>query len=416
MTRNRLRSPVFWKSHFLHGMSKVLIIGAGGVGGVAAHKCAQFPEVFTEICLASRTHEKCRNIASQVKEKQGREIQTAEVDANDARQTAALIERFQPDLLLNLAPPFQDLNLMEACLRAGIHYVDTANYEAPEKAGFEYARQWEYHGRFREKGVMALLGCGFDPGVTNVYCAYARKHWFDEIHCIDILDANAGEHGLPFATNFDPETNIREITAPGRYWEDGEWIEVPPLSVHKPYTFPDFDIGEREIYLLYHEELESLVKHIGGLKRIRFWMTFSENYLRHLRALENAGMTGIAPVVHEGRKIVPLQFLKSVLPDPASLGPRTRGKTCIGCLCEGVKDGRPRKVFIYNICVHEDCYREVCSQAVSYTAGAPPVAGARLLLDGKWAGACVFNLEQPDPDPFMEIIGEHGLPWQTREL
>ena len=391
-------------------MSKVLIIGAGGVGGVVTHKCAQHPEVFSEICLASRNEAKCKAIAAQL----DRPIQTAQVDADSVDDLVALIESFKPDVLIHVALPYQDLTIMEACLKTGVPYLDTANYEHPDEAKFEYKEQWAFHDRYVKAGNMATLGCGFDPGMTNIYCAYAQKNLFDEIHRIDILDANGGDHGYPFATNFNPEINIREITAKGRYWEKGEWKETDPLAVKRKF---DFDgIGEKDIYLLYHEELESLSQNIKGLERIRFWMTFSEKYITHLKVLENVGMTSIEPIEVGGAKIAPLEFLKAVLPDPASLGPRTKGKTNIGIIADGIKDGKQRKVYIYNICDHEACYREVKSQAISYTTGVPAVTGAMLMLEGIWKGAGVFNVEQLDPDPFMARIGDMGLPWQIVEL
>ena len=396
-------------------MSKVLIIGAGGVGHVVAHKCAQVPEVFSEIMLASRTKSKCDAIAASVKERTGRAIQTAALDADNVAETVALIKSFQPKLVLNVALPYQDLALMDACLETGVDYLDTANYEPLDEAKFEYKWQWAYQERFKEKGLMALLGSGFDPGVTNVYCAYAQKHLFDEIHELDIIDCNAGDHGQPFATNFNPEINIREITQRGRYWERGEWVETDPLSWRMSYDFPE-GIGPKDCYLMYHEELESLVQNIRGLKRARFWMTFSQNYLNHLKVLENIGMTSIEPVDYKGQKIVPLQFLKSVLPEPGSLGPLTKGLTCIGCVMKGVKDGRERKAYVYNICSHEEAYREVGSQAISYTTGVPAMIGAMMMLTGKWRGAGVFNMEQLDPDPFMEKLNIHGLPWVVVDL
>lgn len=396
-------------------MSKVLIIGAGGVGHVVAHKCAQVPEVFSEIMLASRTKSKCDAIAASVKERTGRDIQTAALDADNVAETVALIKKFQPRLVLNVALPYQDLALMDACLETGVDYLDTANYEPLDEAKFEYKWQWAYQDRFKEKGLMALLGSGFDPGVTNVYCAYAQKHLFDEIHELDIIDCNAGDHGQPFATNFNPEINIREITQRGRYWERGEWVETDPLSWRMSYDFPE-GIGPKDCYLMYHEELESLVQNIRGLKRARFWMTFSQNYLNHLKVLENIGMTSIEPVDYKGQKIVPLQFLKAVLPEPGSLGPLTKGRTCIGCVMKGVKDGKERKAYIYNICSHEEAYREVGSQAISYTTGVPAMIGAMMMLTGKWRGAGVFNMEQLDPDPFMEKLNIHGLPWVVVDL
>ena len=396
-------------------MSKVLIIGAGGVGHVVAHKCAQVPEVFSEIMLASRTKSKCDAIAASVKERTGRVIQTAALDADNVAETVALIKSFGPKLVLNVALPYQDLALMDACLETGVDYLDTANYEPLDEAKFEYKWQWAYQERFKEKGLMALLGSGFDPGVTNVYCAYAQKHLFDEIHELDIIDCNAGDHGQPFATNFNPEINIREITQRGRYWERGEWVETDPLSWRMSYNFPE-GIGPKDCYLMYHEELESLVQNIRGLKRARFWMTFSQNYLNHLKVLENIGMTSIEPVDYKGQKIVPLQFLKSVLPEPGSLGPLTKGKTCIGCVMTGVKDGKERKAYIYNICSHEEAYSEVGSQAISYTTGVPAMIGAMMMLTGKWRGEGVFNMEQLDPDPFMEKLNIHGLPWVVVDL
>lgn len=391
-------------------MSKVLIIGAGGVGGVVTHKCAQHPEVFSEILLASRNEAKCKAIAAQL----DRPIQTAQVDADSVDDLVALIESFKPDVLIHVALPYQDLTIMEACLKTGVPYLDTANYEHPDEAKFEYKEQWAFQERYAEAGNMATLGCGFDPGMTNIYCAYAQKNLFDEIHRIDILDANGGDHGYPFATNFNPEINIREITAKGRYWEQGEWKETDPLAVKRKF---DFDgIGEKDIYLLYHEELESLCQNIKGLERIRFWMTFSDKYITHLKVLENVGMTSIEPITVNGTEIAPLEFLKAVLPDPASLGPRTKGKTNIGIIADGIKDGKRRKVYIYNICDHEKCYEEVKSQAISYTTGVPAVTGAMLMLEGIWKGAGVFNVEQLDPDPFMARIGEMGLPWQVVEL
>ncbi|MCA9246676.1 MAG: saccharopine dehydrogenase family protein [Planctomycetales bacterium] len=388
---------------------KALIIGAGGVGRVVAHKCAQLPEVFGDITLASRTKAKCDQIAAEIE----RPIKTAAVDADDVAATVALIKSTGPDVLINVALPYQDLTLMEACLEAGVDYLDTANYEPRDEARFSYEYQWPYHERFEQRGLTALLGSGFDPGVTNVYCAYAQKHLFDEIHTVDIIDANAGDHGYPFATNFNPEINIREITANGRYWEAGEWRETEPLAVHRTFAFPETQVGEREIYLLYHEEMESLVKHIHGLKRIRFWMTFSQNYLTHLRVLENIGMTGIEPVAFQGQQIIPLEFLKALLPDPGSLGPRTKGKTCIGCVFDGIKDGERKQAYIYNICDHQECYREVKSQAISYTTGVPAMIGAKMLVTSAWKKPGVWNMEQFDPDPFMDDLNRYGLPWEV---
>jgi saccharopine dehydrogenase (NAD+, L-lysine-forming) len=392
-------------------MSKVLIVGAGGVGQVVAHKCAQQPGIFSDITLASRTEAKCKKIAAQIK----RKIRTAQVDADDVPQMVKLIERVKPKLVINVALPYQDLHIMDACLETGVDYLDTANYEPLDEAKFEYKWQWAYHERFRKAGIMALLGSGFDPGVTNVYTAHLHKHEFDSIDTLDIVDANAGSHGQPFATNFNPEINIREITQRGRYWENKSWRSTDPLSVRRSFNFPE-GIGPMNIYLLYHEELESIAKHFPKLKRARFWMTFSENYLSHLRVLQNVGMTRIDPVRFQGADIVPIQFLKALLPDPASLGPLTKGRTCIGCVAHGKKGSEDKVAFIYNICDHEACYKEVKSQAISYTTGVPAAVGAELMLSGKWRGKGVFNMEQFDPDPFLEAIGPRGLPWKVVPL
>ena len=396
-------------------MSHVLIIGAGGVGSVVAHKCAQVKEVFTKITLASRTVAKCEAIAASVKERTGVGIDTMALNADDVAETVAVIERIKPDLVLNVALPYQDLPLMDACLQAGVDYLDTANYEPPDVAKFEYKWQWAYHERFVEKDIMALLGSGFDPGVTNVFTAWAAKHHFDEIHQLDIIDCNAGDHGQAFATNFNPEINIREITQRGRYFEHGEWVETDPLSWSMTFDFPE-GIGPKKCFLMFHEELESLVQNIKGLKRARFWMTFSDQYLTHLKVLENVGMTRIDPVNYQGKEIVPIQFLKAVLPEPASLGPLTKGRTCIGCLMRGVKNGREKTIYIYNICSHEEAYREVGSQAISYTTGVPAMIGAKMMLEGKWQRPGVWNMEQFDPDPFMEDLNQHGLPWTVVEM
>jgi len=386
-------------------MKNVLIIGAGGVSQVTTWKCAMLPEVFKEITLASRTKSKCDAIAALLP----RPIRTAQVDADNVDEMVALIYQVKPDLVINLALPYQDLSIMDACLATGVDYLDTANYEPPDTAKFEYSWQWAYQDRFKEKGIMALLGSGFDPGVTSVMTMYALKHYFDEIHNLDIIDCNAGSHGLPFATNFNPEINIREVTAKGRYYENGQWIETDPLSVKQEFEMPE-ELGKLNIYLMYHEELESLAKFVPGLKRARFWMSFSDNYLKHLEVLGNVGMTGIEPIEFQGQQIIPLQFLKALLPDPASLGPRTKGKTCIGVMVEGVKDGKPRKYYIYNICDHQECYAEVKSQAISYTTGVPAMIGAKLMLSGKWQGKGVFNMEQLDPDPFIDDLNQFGLP------
>ena len=394
-------------------MTKVLIIGAGGVSNVAVHKCAQVPDVFSEILLASRTRAKCECIAADVARRTGRTVRTASIDADDAGAVVELIRGFSPRLVVNLALPYQDLSIMDACLETGVDYLDTANYEPPDEARFEYKWQWAYHERFRQRGIMALLGSGFDPGVTNVFCAHAVKHHFDEIHELDIIDCNAGDHGQPFATNFNPEINIREVTARGRYWERGEWVETDPLAWSMTFDFPAA-IGPKKCYLMYHEELESLVQHLPGLRRARFWMTFGESYLKHLEVLGNVGMTRIDPVDFAGIKIVPLQFLKALLPDPSSLGEKTRGKTCIGCLIKGLREGRPKRTFIYNVCDHQEAFAEVGAQAISYTTGVPAMIGAMMMLTGAWRGRGVFNMEQFDPDPFMEALNRHGLPWTER--
>ena len=389
-------------------MGKALIIGAGGVASVVVHKCCQNPDVFEEICIASRTKSKCDDLKAKLDGGKTK-ISTAKVDADNTQEVIDLINDFKPEIVINVALPYQDLTIMDACLATGVHYLDTANYEPLDTAKFEYKWQWAYKERFEKAGLTAILGCGFDPGVTGVFSAYAMKHYFDEIHTIDILDANGGDHGYHFATNFNPEINIREITANGRYWEKGEWIETAPLSVKKEFDFNQ--VGPKDIYLLYHEELESLAQNIKGIEKIRFWMTFSEKYLTHLRVLENVGMTSIEPIMFEGKEIVPLQFLKAILPDPASLGPRTKGKTNIGCIYQGTKNGEPKTYYVYNICDHQECYQEVGSQAISYTTGVPAMIGAMMLMKGLWKKPGVFNVEEFDPDPFMEALNKHGLPW-----
>ena len=389
-------------------MGRALIIGAGGVASVAIHKCCQNSDVFEEICIASRTLSKCDALTEKLQGGKTK-IQTAKVDADNVDELIALIEKFKPDVVINLALPYQDLTIMDACLATKVHYVDTANYEPLDTAKFEYKWQWAYREKFEKAGITALLGSGFDPGVTGVFSAYAQKHYFDEINYIDIVDANAGDHGYPFATNFNPEINIREITAKGSYWEEGKWVETEPLELKQVYDLPQ--IGPKDIYLLHHEELESLGENIKCIKRIRFWMTFSEKYLTHLRVLENVGMTSIEPIDFEGQKIVPLQFLKAVLPDPASLGPRTKGKTNIGCIFQGKKDGKDRTYYVYNVCDHQECYKEVGSQAISYTTGVPAMIGASMILRGLWNKPGVHNIEEFDPDPFMEELNKWGLPW-----
>ncbi|WP_255567392.1 saccharopine dehydrogenase family protein [Dyadobacter linearis] len=394
-------------------MSKVLIIGAGGVGSVVAHKCAMNSQVFTEILLASRTKAKCDKIAAEIQEMHGVTIQTAQVDADIVAETVLLIKRFQPKLLINVALPYQDLTIMEACLATGVHYLDTANYEPKDVAKFEYSWQWAYQERFKEAGLMAVLGCGFDPGVTQVFTAYANKHHFDEMHYLDIIDCNAGDHGKAFATNFNPEINIREITQPGRYWENGEWIEIPAMSIHKPIEYPG--IGPKESYVLYHEELESLVKNFPTLKRARFWMTFGQAYITHLNVLENVGMTSIKPIKFQGMDIVPLEFLKAVLPAPDSLGENYSGQTSIGCQIKGIENGEEKTYYVWNNCDHAECYREVRAQAVSYTTGVPAMIGAMLMLtNDEWMKPGVYNVEELNPDPFMDLLNQHGLPWNER--
>ncbi len=388
-----------------------LIIGAGGVGRVVVHKCAMNADVFGNIVLASRTKSKCDIIAAEIKNVT---IQTECVDADITEDIISLIKKVNAAIVINVALPYQDLTIMDACIACGVDYLDTANYEHPDEAKFEYKLQWERDAAFRKAGIMGLLGSGFDPGVTNVFCAYAQKHYFDEIETIDILDCNAGDHGYAFATNFNPEINLREVSANGRYWENGKWIETEPMEIKMVWDYPE--VGEKDSYLLYHEEMESLVKHIKGLKRIRFFMTFGESYLTHMKCLQNVGMLGIEPVEHQGQKIVPMEFLKTLLPDPASLGSRTKGKTNIGIVAEGVKDGKKRKIYIYQVSDHEKCYAEVNSQAVSYTTGVPAMIGAKLMLEKKWYEEGVHNMEEFDPDPFMQELNKQGLPWKIKEL
>jgi len=392
-------------------MSKAMIIGAGGVGSVVAHKCAQLPEVFSDIILASRTESKCEAIAAQI----NGAIRTAQVDADNVPELTALLKKEQPELVIHVALPYQDLTIMDACLEAGVHYLDTANYEPIDTARFEYHWQWDYQQRFLDAGLTALLGSGFDPGATNIFTAYLAKHYFDEIHELDIIDVNGGDHGYPFATNFNPEINIREVSAECRHWENGEFVTTPPMSKSARYTCPE-EVGTFDIYRMYHEELESLSKHFPSLKRAQFWMSFSENYLKHLEVLKNVGMTGIEPVEFQGQSIVPMQFLAHLLPDPSTLGPRTKGKTCIGCIVRGVKDGKEKLMYLYNVCDHQACYQEVKSQAISYTTGVPAMIGAKMILEGKWRKPGVWNVEQCDPDPFMEDMNRYGLPWNVVEL
>ncbi|MDZ7607189.1 MAG: saccharopine dehydrogenase family protein [Cyclobacteriaceae bacterium] len=387
-------------------MGKLIIIGAGGVGSVVAHKCAREKDVFSEILLASRTKSKCDAIAKTIG---AAHLSTAQVDADNVDELVVLFNRFKPTMVINVALPYQDLTIMEACLKTGVHYLDTANYEPKDVAKFEYKWQWDYQERFKKAGLMALLGCGFDPGVSGIYTAHALKHHFDEIHYLDIVDCNAGDHGKAFATNFNPEINIREITQKGKYWQNGQWVEIDPMSIHMPIDYPN--IGPRESYLLYHEELESLVKNIPTIKRARFWMTFGQAYITHLQVLQNVGMTSIKPIKYQGIDIVPLQFLKAVLPEPAELGENYTGETSIGCQIKGVKDGKPRTYFVWNNCKHQDAWRDVKAQGVSYTTGVPAMLGAKLMMNGTWMKPGVYNVEEFNPDPFMAEIGKYGLPW-----
>ena len=413
-------------------MAKVLVIGCGGVASVAIRKCCMRDDVFTELCIASRTLSKCDALKAKLEGKTKTKITTAQVDADKVDEVIALIKKVQPDLVMNIALPYQDLAIMDACLACGVNYLDTANYE-PENtddlvwrekyerrckeegfsAYFDYTWQWAYGDKYKKAGLTALLGSGFDPGVTQVFCAYAQKHLFDTIETIDILDCNGGDHGYPFATNFNPEINLREVSAPGSYWENGKWVEVPAMSIHRTYNFDG--VGEKDMYLLHHEEIESLAKNIKGVKRIRFFMTFGQSYLTHMKCLENVGMLSTTPVEFEGKEIVPIQFLKALLPDPASLGPRTVGKTNIGCIFTGMKDGKRKTAYIYNVCDHQECYREVESQAISYTTGVPAMIGAMMLVTGKWNKKGVYTPEEFDPDPFMEELNRNGLPWKVVE-
>ena len=413
-------------------MSKLMIIGCGGVASVAIHKCCQNSAVFTDLCIASRTVSRCDALKAQLEGKTATRITTAQVDAMDVPALTQLIRDYAPDAVLNLALPYQDLAIMDACLAAGVHYIDTANYESEDtddpawravyekrcrelgfSAYFDYSWQWAYADRFRQAGLTALLGTGFDPGVTSVFTAYALKHYFDEIHTIDILDCNGGDHGYAFATNFNPEINLREVSAPGSYWEDGHWVEIPPMTIKREYDFPE--VGVKDMYLLHHEEIESLAKNIPGVKRIRFFMTFGQSYLDHMRCLEDVGMLSTVPVEFQGQSIVPIQFLTALLPDPASLGPRTVGKTNIGCIFTGVKDGQEKSIYIYNVCDHQACYREVGSQAISYTTGVPAMIGAMMVVTGQWKRPGVFTVEEFDPDPYMDALNQWGLPWVVDE-
>lgn len=413
-------------------MSRLLIIGCGGVAGVAIHKCCQNSEVFTEICIASRTKSKCDALKEKLEGTTKTVITTAQVDADNKDELVKLINDYKPQAVLNLALPYQDLTIMDACLETKVDYIDTANYEPEDitepqwrenyekrckelgfTAYFDYSYQWAYKEKFEKAGITALLGTGFDPGVTSVFTAYALKHYFDEIHYIDILDCNGGDHGYPFATNFNPEINLREVSANGSYWENGKWVETKPMEIKREYNFDG--VGQKDMYLLHHEEIESLAKNIPNVKRIRFFMTFGQSYLTHMQCLENVGMLSTEPVMYEGREIVPIQFLKQLLPDPASLGPRTKGKTNIGCIFTGIKDGKEKTIYIYNMCDHQECYKEVGSQAVSYTTGVPAMIGASLVLTGQWKKPGVYNVEEFDPDPYMEALNKFGLPWIVDE-
>ena len=392
-------------------MSKVLLIGAGGVASVAAAKMCGNADVFTDLLIASRTQKRCEDVKAACESRgTATRVATAQIDAMDVPRLTALVRDYKPDLVMNIALPYQDLAIMDACLAAGASYLDTANYEPPEEAHFEYSWQWAYRERFAKAGLTAILGCGFDPGVTQVFAAYAQKHYFDTIETLDILDCNGGDHGYPFATNFNPEINIREVTAKGSYWEDGHWVETAPMAIKREYNFDQ--VGEKDMYLLHHEEIESLALHLKGIRRIRFFMTFGQSYLTHLKCLENVGMTRIDPIDFKGQKIVPIEFLKALLPDPASLGPRTKGKTNIGCIFRGKKDGKDKTYYLYNVCDHQECYKEVGSQAVSYTTGVPAMIGAMLIMNGTWKGPGVKNIEEFDPDPFMDALNKWGLPWK----
>ena len=395
----------------------ILIIGAGGVGSVVAHKCAQasLDGAFGKITLASRTLSRCNAVADSIRKRIGVKIATAQVDADNVPELCNLIRTIKPFLVLNIALPYQDLHIMDACLECGTHYLDTANYEHPELAKFEYKWQWAYFDRFREAGLTALLGSGFDPGVTNVFAAWVMRHELDEVYVLDIIDCNAAENGQAFSTNFNPEINIREVSARGRFWERGEWVHTDPLSWSMNYDFPA-GIGLKKCYLMYHEELESLALNLKGLRRARFWMTFSDNYLKHLAILKDVGMTRIDPVEFHGQKIVPIQFLSALLPNPSKLGPLTKGKTCIGNVMQGIKNGKKKSVYIYNVCVHEECYAEIGSQAISYTTGVPAMVGAKMLCSGCWLKPGVWNMEQHDPDPFLKDLAVYGLPWQCTDI
>ena len=397
-------------------MSKVLVIGAGGVSSVCVHKMAMNPDVFSQIHLASRTKSKCDAIAASVKERTGQEVSTYEIDAEEVPAMVNLIRKLEPSLVVNLALPYQDLPIMDACLEAGVCYLDTANYEPKDEAKFEYKWQWAYHDRFKDAGIMALLGSGFDPGVTSVFTMWLKKHKLKTIRQLDILDCNGGDHGQAFATNFNPEINIREVTAPARHWKKGKFVETPAMGEKVEFNFEG--VGPKNMYMMYHEELESLAKFNPEMERARFWMTFGDEYIKHLTVLQNVGMTRIDPIRYQGKDIIPLQFLAAVLPKPETLGETTKGKTNIGVIATGeALDGSGEKTFyINNICDHEDAYAETGNQAVSYTTGVPAMVGSAMVLQGKWQGEGVFNMEEFDPDPFLEMLGEQGLPWNVKEL
>jgi len=413
-------------------MSRLLIIGCGGVASVAINKCCQNSEVFDEIMIASRTVSKCDALKAKLEGKTNTKITTAKVDADNVAELVALINSYKPDAVLNVALPYQDLTIMDACLECGVDYIDTANYEPEDtddpnwraiyekrckelgfSAYFDYSWQWAYQEKFEKAGLTGLLGTGFDPGVTSVFAAYAKKHYFDEIHTIDILDCNGGDHGYPFATNFNPEINLREVSAPGSYMENGKRVEIPAMSIKREYDFEG--VGMKDMYLLHHEEIEALGRNMPEVKRIRFFMTFGQSYLTHMKCLENVGMLSTKPVKFNGVDIVPIQFLKELLPDPASLGPRTVGKTNIGCIFTGIKDGKERSIYIYNICDHQECYKEVESQAISYTTGVPAMIGAMMVVSGQWKKAGVYTTDEFDPDPYMEALNKWGLPWKVQE-
>ncbi|MGQ0456682.1 MAG: saccharopine dehydrogenase family protein [Hyphomicrobium sp.] len=391
-------------------MDNVLIIGAGAAGSVTAQKCAMNRDVFKKITLASRRIESCKKVAKLCQTK----IDIEEIDADKVKQTVKLLKKVKPDLVINMALPYQDLPIMDACLEAGVHYMDTANYEPRDEARFTYDYQWPYHKKYKKADIMAVLGCGFDPGVSNIFCAYAQEHLFDTIDTIDIIDCNDGSHGKAFATNFNPEINLREVTQRGKYWKNGAFIEIDPLSISCMIDYPE--VGPRKSYLIYHEEEESLVQNIKGLKQIRFWMTFSDNYIKHLEVLQNVGMTRIDPVMYKGHPVIPMEFLKELLPPPSSLGENYTGRTSIGCVIDGTKNGARKTVLIYNVCDHAQCYKETKAQAVSYTTGVPPVVGAMMMFKGAWKGEGVFNVEQLPSKPFLDELGKQGLPWHVKDI